>query len=76
MFMEYTRTQMRKELILRKLKDKGFRITKQRLILLDIILSEKCTCCKEIYYMASFKRSKSIAFGVNLLLMGHWILGL
>ena len=37
MFMEYTRTQMRKELILRKLKDKGFRITKQRLILLDII---------------------------------------
>lgn len=52
MFMEYTRTQMRKELILRKLKDKGFRITKQRLILLDIILSEKCTCCKEIYYRA------------------------
>ena len=52
MFMEYTRTQMRKELILCKLKDKGFRITKQRLILLDIILSEKCTCCKEIYYRA------------------------
>ena len=52
MFMEYTRTQMRKELILRKLKDKGFRITKQRLILLDIILSEKCTCCKEIDYRA------------------------
>lgn len=50
--MEYTRTNMRKEMILRKLKEQGFRITKQRLILLDIILNEKCTCCKEIYYRA------------------------
>ena len=29
------------------------RITKQRMMLLDIILEEDCSCCKEIYYKAS-----------------------
>lgn len=48
----YHRTQMQKELIIRKLKEKGFRITKQRRMLLDIILEEDCSCCKEIYYKA------------------------
>jgi Fur family transcriptional regulator, ferric uptake regulator len=52
MLMEYTGTQMQKELILHRLKNKGFRITKQRLVLLDIILSGDCSCCKEIYYRA------------------------
>ena len=28
-------------------------ITKQRLMLLDIILQEDCSCCKEIYFKAS-----------------------
>lgn len=47
--------QMQKEIILQKLKEQGCRITKQRLMLLDIILEEDCSCCKEIYYRASKK---------------------
>ena len=46
----YHRTQMQKELVIQKLREKGCRITKQRLMLLDIILEEDCSCCKEIYY--------------------------
>lgn len=42
-----------KEVILQKLKNRGCRITKQRQILLDIILVEECASCKEIYYRAS-----------------------
>lgn len=34
----YHRTQMQKEMILTRLKDKGCRITRQRLMLIDIIL--------------------------------------
>lgn len=52
-------TQMQKEIILQKLKERGCRITKQRLMLLDIILEEESSCCKEIYYKAS-KRDKNI----------------
>ena len=48
-----------KELIVQKLKDSGCRITKQRIELLDIILEEECSCCKEIYYKAA-KRDKNI----------------
>ena len=44
---------MQKENIIQKLKERGCRITKQRLMLLDIILEEDCSCCKEIYYKAS-----------------------
>lgn len=44
-----------KELLLNQLRDKGFRITKQRKIILDIILNNKCSCCKEIYYQANEK---------------------
>ena len=49
---------MQKDLIIQKLKEQGLRITKQRLILLDIILEEDCSCCKEIYYKASQKDSR------------------
>ena len=42
-----------KEAIVQKLKASGCRITKQRRMLLDIILEENCSCCKEIYYRAS-----------------------
>ena len=48
----YHRTQMQKDMVIQKLKEKGCRITKQRLMLLDIILEENCSCCKEIYYKA------------------------
>lgn len=50
---------MQREMIIQKLRERGFRITKQRLVLLDIILEEDCTSCKEIYYKAS-RRDKSI----------------
>lgn len=49
----YQRTKMQKEIILQKLKEQGLRITRQRVMLLDIILKEECSCCKEIYYKAS-----------------------
>lgn len=49
---------MQKEIIIQKLKEQGCRITKQRLIILDIILEEECSCCKEIYYRASKMDSK------------------
>lgn len=49
----YHRTQMQRELIIQKLKEQGCRITKQRLMLLDIILEEDCSCSKEIFYKAS-----------------------
>ena len=42
-----------KEQIVERLKENGCRITKQRLILLDVILSSDCGSCKEIYYRAS-----------------------
>ncbi len=48
----YHRTQMQKELIIEKLKEKGYRITTQRLSLIDIILANECSSCKEIYYKA------------------------
>lgn len=49
----YQCPRMQKELIIQRLKEQGCRITKQRLMLLDIILEEDCSCCKEIYYKAS-----------------------
>lgn len=42
----------RKEQIIEKLKENGCRITKQRLMLIDIILENECSSCKEIYYKA------------------------
>ncbi len=45
-------TESLKDQILRKLKDTGCRITKQRVVLLDIVLNEECTSCKELYFKA------------------------
>ena len=42
-----------KDKIIQKLKEQGFRITKQRKLLLDIILEGDCSSCKEIYYKVS-----------------------
>ncbi len=42
-----------RERIISKLKEKGCRITKQRQMLLDIILENQCTSCKEIYLKAT-----------------------
>lgn len=43
-------TKMQKEKIIQKLREKGCRITKQRQMILEVILSEGCSSCKEIYY--------------------------
>lgn len=42
-----------RELIIERLKENGCRITKQRLMLIDIILENECSSCKEIYYKAA-----------------------
>lgn len=39
-----------KEHIIEELQKKGKRITRQRLLMLDVILSEDWGSCKEIYY--------------------------
>ena len=46
----YHRTRMQRDLVVQRLREQGHRITKQRLMLLDVILEEECSCCKEIYY--------------------------
>ena len=45
----------KKNYILNELKKNGYRITSQRKVLIDIILENECSCCKEIYYRASKK---------------------
>ena len=49
---------MAREVVIQRLKENGCRITKQRLMLLDIILKEDNSSCKEIYYKASAADSK------------------
>lgn len=48
----------KKEQIIEKLKENGCRITKQRLMLIDIILENECSSCKEIFYKAAKSDSK------------------
>ena len=40
----YHRTQMQKEIVIQRLREQGCRITKQRLMLLYVILNEDCYC--------------------------------
>ena len=42
-----------KDQIIEKLKKNGCRITRQRSMLIDIILENDCASCKEIFYKAS-----------------------
>ena len=56
---QYQRSNMQRSAIMDRLRQEGCRITRQRKIILDIILKEECTCCKEIYFMAS-KRDPNI----------------
>ena len=44
-----------KKQILDLFRKKGMRITKQRELILDIVLENECSCCKEIYYRAAKK---------------------
>lgn len=43
----------KKALIMEALRKNGCRITNQRQLLIDIILQDECSSCKEIYYQAS-----------------------
>jgi Fur family ferric uptake transcriptional regulator len=43
---------VKKKEIIQELRKKNYRITNQRMMLLDIILDGNCTSCKEIYYKA------------------------
>lgn len=52
---DYLHRTMQKEEIYDKLRQNGCRITKQRQTLIDIIIERECSCCKEIYYLASKK---------------------
>ena len=45
----------KKGFIISELKKNGCRITSQRKLLIDVILQDECSCCKEIYYKASMK---------------------
>lgn len=50
---EYAKYHQQREEIISKLKQKKLRITRQRRIIIDIILQGEYSCCKEIYYKAS-----------------------
>ena len=39
-----------KKQILDLFREKGMRVTRQRELILDIVLENECSCCKEIYY--------------------------
>ena len=54
---QYQRGSMQRNAIVDRLRREGCRITRQRKVILDIILQEECTCCKEIYFLASKKDS-------------------
>lgn len=46
---------MSQEMIISRLKEQGFRITKQRKLIIRVILEHDCSCCKEIYYQVREK---------------------
>lgn len=43
----------KKGYIIEELRKNGCRITNQRQLLIDIILQDECSSCKEIYYQAN-----------------------
>lgn len=51
----YTNTKKQKELIIEELRNSGCRVTRQRMILLDIILNSECVSCKDIHCQALHK---------------------
>lgn len=49
----FQRRDIKKELVIQRLHERGCRMTKQRQILLDIIMEQECASCKEMYYRAN-----------------------
>lgn len=60
----------RKHKIIERLKENGCWITKQRKILIDIILENDCASCKEIFYKASQEDDRRIDMSV-VIIGGH-----
>lgn len=54
---KYQKGNMDQGAILKLLSKKGYRITKQRKTLIEVIMEENCTSCKEIYFKATKKDS-------------------
>ncbi len=52
---------MSQEMILGRLRERGYRITKQRKLIISTILENDCSCCKEIYYQV---REKDQSVGI------------
>lgn len=52
---------IKKQEIINRLRKENYRITNQRMLLIDIFLQEDCGCCKEIYYRA---RKEDTSIGV------------
>ncbi len=48
-----------KEDIFAKIKENGLRLTEPRKLIIDIIVNEEYSCCKEVYFLAH-KRDSSI----------------
>ena len=46
-------TELSRERIIEQLREQGLRITSQRKVILDVILKNNCSCCKEIFYEAT-----------------------
>ena len=69
--MENDRAYLEKQAVIERLREQGFRITKQRERILDVILDGNCTTSKEIYSTVR-KEDSSVGFAtvyrmVNLL---------
>lgn len=60
----YRNTAQQKEAVIRKLRAQGYRITKRRQLLLDIIFAEERTDCKDIYYEA-VRKDKNIGVAID-----------
>ena len=61
----YQRTRMQKDVVIQELKKRGCRITKQRRMLLEVILENECSCVKKSIYNASRLGSgHRISYGV------------
>lgn len=52
---------MSQDMIISRLRERGFRITKQRKLIISAILENDCSCCKEIYYKV---REKDDTIGI------------
>ena len=51
----YRSGNLKKDVVMERLRQEGFRVTRQRKLLIEIILEENCSCCKEVYILASGK---------------------